>query len=255
MRRWVWTAGAERLRHLGLVRRSDVSRGFARGQLFLLAVVSALLLAGDEGRHRVERTPDNASLLVTEPEGNGWIRIAVAEDGEAVGCVAVWWNPTRGALSFVVGLAGGLLVAYGLLGAMGLGASMALGASYRGEERLGAALDYSLAWGHPAAWAGLLMVAVFPVLEVLQVAGVGPLPPVSAVSGGASVIALGSGLLWWFWLVRLGYTGSESARVRMTVFMAVVVPVLAVGMLVCWRVGMGRLFDAAWGLLHLRWER
>lgn len=244
MRRWIYTAGMERLSHLGLIRRSAASRSFARRHLFLLAAAGALVQVSRIGWHPVVRTPDNMLHLVTAPEGSFWVRVTSSDDSPiTTGLIALWWNPVQSAVGLAAGLLGGVLAAYALLVVMNFGAGVVLGHPYRSQERLRGAIHYFTAFAKPicvAAWILLLV----PACQALAAAGWRWVPPSEAIFAAAALVASVAGLFWWFWLIRLAMTLPPNVRVRVATYYAMAAPLLAAALLIGWWEGTGRI--AAW---------
>lgn len=253
MRFWVYTAGAERLRHLSLVRSSAASAAFARSHVFRLAGAAVLFELSRTGWHYVVRTAENASLLAAEPAGRSWLPVAVADTAaHRLGCVAVWWNPGRSAVALIAACVTGLVVAYGAIVVLNIGAWRVIGRPHRDQQRLRAAIHYSTAWGQPLVYASFLLVAT-PLVRVLGIWGVPFVPSTTWVDGAAALLAGLAALMWWFWLVRLAYALPADARARTMVYYTAVAPVLVGGLLYGALTALDSLFEFSWPLLDLKW--
>ena len=254
MRRWIYRAGVERLSHLALIRRSRASRSFARKHLVLLALAATLYQLSHTGWHRVIRTPDNAALITTAPGGKAWLQVASSEVSPVTyGLIALWWNPVQAGIALVVTVITGLLLAYVFLLVLNIGAGPVLSDPYRGQERLGGAIHYCTAFAGPVYYAGWIMLLV-PLGDMLAAGGWRIVPPSLAISAAAAVVAGIAALMWWFWLIRLAMTLPAGARARVAAYYAVVAPLLGVGLLVGWWLGMESLFELFRSLFELGWS-
>ena len=152
----------------------------------------------------------------------------------------MWWNPPQALIGAVIALLGAWLIGRLLLWSLRGGVERSLRRRHRGQERLSAALDYSLAWTVPLIPAGLVLV-LRPLLRMSVVGGWSfQLEPVFIYLPAAVLGAMGI-LLWWFGLIRLALTAPVRSRGR--VLLAVLWAPLAAG---------GLPAAAVFGLLHLR---
>lgn len=253
MRKWIYTAGAERIGHLALVRRSPASRAFARRQLLLLALAAAVFQLTYAGWHRVLRTADNETLLVTTPGGRAWLLVTEAPASATnLGLVALWCNPARGGIVLLIAFATGTLFATLAMAVLHLGSEATLGHAHRGADRLRGAIHYSTAWTQPILYAALIILAL-PLRDILGIIEPRIAPPRTAMTATAAVMAGSSCLMWWFWLIRMSLSLPIGPRNRAAVFHAVGAPVIIAGLVVAWMAGLQRLFDFLWPLLKLTW--
>jgi hypothetical protein len=254
MRRWVYAASAERLGHLGLIRRSDRSRAFARRHIIIAALGGALFQFSQTGWHVVVRSVDNAMLISTTPSGKAWKAVAVSDFSPVtLGTLAVWWNAVTGGLAFAVAMVSGVLLGYVLTGVMRLGARVALSPAGLSDGRLSGAIDYCTAWAYPLLVAGMITL-LRPVRDALVVLKQSWVPSATAITVPAAVVAGVGVLMWWFCLLRVAMGQPVHVRARLAVVFGVVVPVVAAAMVVGWNFGFSRLFEFLPSLLKLDWR-
>jgi hypothetical protein len=254
MRRWLYFAGADRVRHLSLIRPSDASRRFARRHLLYIAIAVTLWTLSHVGVHRVVRTADNADLLSVEPVGLGWTRLAHNPDASPVtrGPLALWWNYVQAGVGGAVAFLTGLAVAHIGVGVLQFGTRRTVSSSRRRERRLQGAMHYLTAFAAPILLASLV-IALVPVRHALDTVGVPFMPPeivILAVAGGVTALAVAA---TWFWALSLAQALPMDVRMGATVYLAVVAPIVIGLLVVGWRVGLDALFGFLWPLFNLQW--
>ena len=160
MCRWVFSASAERISHLGLMRASESSRRFARGSLLYFALAAAVWQFQAAG-WKLLKPHLLTDAEAMQPAGDGWL--LVAESDSQVAAIqkrpsALWWNPAAAAIvvtaCFCIQLLAGLLWSHWLY----LGSQGCLPTAQRNHDRLSCALHYGTAWVRPAALTLLLLV-------------------------------------------------------------------------------------------------
>lgn len=247
MLEWVWFAGSDRLHHLALMRASAASRRFHRINLLLLSLGLAVFVAAHTGWRWVSRTPAIEPTGSITPLGRGWLHAAAAPrplplDLPPERAVDLWWSPVQ----MVIGLASGFLAAWVLLTVVAMLVRVAVtrahGETYRHEQRMTAALHYSTAWSIPLLVAALVA-SLVPVSYVSEMARWMIRPAAFAFETAAGVVAALGGVLWWFWLVRLGATAPPRARGRVSVCLAAVAPLLFVGLLLSGGYALRQAYD------------
>ncbi|MCP4249816.1 MAG: hypothetical protein GY778_22465 [bacterium] len=254
MSKWVWTAGAERIAHLALMQDSPAARRFSRVNAGLLIVVAAVCGLALGGWHAVKLIPGAPEASAPAPSGQGWRLVVTAPTGTASSratpglIVAWWWNPLQAATTMAVGAVVALLLSWVLMALLRTGVESALRRRYRGQERLASALRYSTAWAIPLAPAGLIL-ALWPLWRVADVGNWSVQPSEAAAYVPAVVIAAFSLLLWWLGLIRLGLTVPVPTRRRVAVFVGLIMPLIAAGVIGGTLVGLSRLH----GLIDRHW--
>jgi hypothetical protein len=242
MGRWVWSATTERLKHLALMRSSPASKHFRFINLLLLSFAALILQASSRGWHV-------ASVVLTEgmaeirPDGKGWLHIASSRHTSgAIGKRAdAWWNPPQTIIAAALGITGAVSLAYVLFGFIRWLIERAHERSYRGEQRMTAAIDYSTAWIVPALPAAII-VGFLPAITIAEETR-------SAVVSGtalailAALIAVPPVVLWWIWLVRLGATAPAETRGAVQAAFVVGAPLLTIAAVAAWWFGLHALLQ------------
>jgi len=222
MCKWVCLAESRRLKHLALIRASDASRRFALISCLWFSLGLAVVQGARSGWHQVLVAPDSTAII--KPTGQGWTTVATNLGSG----VELWWNPARAMVSAVAGGLLGLAVLSILRGMATAGARHAHGAAVRDEQRMTAALHYSMAWGGPALAAAMLCVLRIPAI-VGETARWSWAPPDTGVLMLCGILAAISATGWWIWLMRLGATAPQVSRGRVMAFFLIGVPLLAAG--------------------------
>lgn len=255
MSEWVWFARIERLKHIALMQASAASRRFARPNLLLLAFAAGFWLATNYGFRWVSASREAEPTRSLTPGGSGWVHLAAMPPPARIGLppeikVDLWWNPTQSALVFAIGIVTAWLMSVLALGFIRSGMTSALETKYRSEQRMTAALGYSTAWAIPLAIAALLA-SLLPISYAGEVNRWAWYPPRDAIVLSAAVIAGFAAAMWWFWLLRLGFTAPPSSRSRVSFFFAVGVPLIVVGVGAAWWFGLSFLFAALFKAIRL----
>lgn len=248
MRRWVYSAGSQRVGHVALMGRSSASKRFAGRSLLLLALAAAVLQLATVGWHVVVRTSDNAVILQTTPAGLGWMELSQADASPVtLGELSVWWQPAQAGVAMAVGFATAWLVGMVMLGVLH-GGAMGRGG------RMEASVDYGLAWTRAIFYAGLVTI-LWPLADVLRVAGYGFLPGRSVLSVMLGVVIAVSVSFYWFWLVRSAASVPKAGRGWMVGYYALAAPLLVAGVVVAWWIGLDRLYGYLWPALGWQWQQ
>jgi hypothetical protein len=252
MWKWVWTAPAGRIKHLGLMRASEASRAFSMRYLLLLAAGLGLLLATHYGWRAVSASPGIEATGSIKPQGRGWLHVAAMPNPNRVtqapaSPVDLWWNTPQAVIAGVAGFVSGLLLLWIVFVSIRLGVQAAHRARYRGEGRMTAALDYSTAWSVPLLVSALLLV-MRPLSRIGDIARWGWHPSRYALDLMAGMIAAITFVFWWFWLLRLGSAAPADTRTRVEWFFGLGVPVIVAAGAAAWWFGLGygltALFDS-----------
>lgn len=255
MSEWVWFARIERLKHIALMQASAASRRFARPNLLLLAFAAGFWLATVYGFKPVSASAAVEPSHSVTPTGTGWVHLAAAPKSSRVGAppeikVDLWWNPTQSALVFAIGAVTSWLIAVLILALIRSGLTAAHEVKYRSEQRMTAALSYSTAWAIPLVIAAFLA-SLLPISSAGKMAQWAWYPPRDAIVLSAAVVAGFAAAMWWFWLLRLGFTAPPSSRGRVSFFFAVGVPIIVVGVGAAWWFGLAYLFAALFKAIRL----
>jgi len=239
---WVWAAGAARLKHLAMMRDSAASRRFARLNLLCLTLGLGLVAWTRVGWAWTGGGAARASDALIRPLGEGWVRVASAPEPLPAGWpvetpTALWWNSAQAILAVIASTVTVLIVVLAWTWVMRFGVRRAHRFDYRGEQRMTAALHYGTAWIVPLM-VGLLVYATQPVSYVgplIQSSWIPPPGVFTLVVGGVTGLGL---VLWWFWLIRLGFTAPANTRARVVLFFAVGAPTLTAALLTAWWLGL-----------------
>jgi hypothetical protein len=253
MAEWIWFATSDRIKHIALMRASAASSRFGRVHLLLIAFALGALCAAMTGFRLVSQEPAFEPSGTIHPRGDGWIHVveSIHKANLALDRSAdLWWNPTQTGISFITGSAVGLLLLALSLFLIRAGMTVAHAAGYRGEQRMTAALHYSTAWMIPALIAGTLII-----LRPITLAGVLRewrfTPTDSAIRLTSGVIASIAGVLWWFWLIRMGFTAPPDSRNRVAAFFAIGVPLIIAIVGAAWWFGLTYLHQTLFKALQL----
>jgi hypothetical protein len=253
MRKWICTAPADRMRHLGLIRPSDASRSFARWHLAILMLAGIVFVLNECAWHRVIRTPQNMSFVSYQPTGRGWYSLAVADiSPDTFGSVALWFNPLIMVAAVSLSAMTSFLGVAMIVGVLRFGSDQILGQSYRAEERLRAGIQYCMAFFVVIGVASMMRLAI-PLSDWLDVMGYRWARVSVAVRVASAVLAGVGALLTWFWIVRLVHTLPLPVRSRVTLYYGVVAPVLVAGVVIAWWMGTSELLGVFNQATRLRW--
>jgi hypothetical protein len=245
MSEWVWFAGGERLRHLALMQASAASLRFARLNIFLLSLGLGLVHATSVPFHWARSSPALEPTGSIMPRGAGWLLVASAPrplppNQPAEIPVDLWWNPLQALLLFGLSVGAVCVLASLVLGAMRAGLTAAHHRSVRDERRMTAALHYGAAWALPVVVAALLL-GLRPLSYLGAMARWSWHPPEIGFVLSAAVVAALAGILWWFWMVRLGATAPPPMRARVVAAAAIGGPLLVGVAGAAWWWGLDRL--------------
>ena len=228
---WVATAGAQRLTHLALQRRTSASRRFVRWVIAWLAVSAGLLQLGHVGWHTATRSYSGSGAQIPRPEGRGWYHIAGGDPLEGTrsrnASDSVWWNPTLALLAAVQAFLITTIAAFALLAWQRHRVERALAPPYQGHGRLEAAMHYGTAWLLSAA-AAATVASASPLAELSAVAGWTLIIPRATIYGIAALLAILGFCGYWFGLIRAGATVPAQARSRVVAFFGVWNPLIIV---------------------------
>jgi hypothetical protein len=240
MCRWVWGATTERLKHLALMRSSPASRHFQFVNILLLAFAAIILQAAYTG-WQIVSVPLTERMEAVRPAGKGWLHILSSRHTSgAIGKqVDAWWSPPQTIFAAVAGFVAALLLCFILPGILRWLIERAHERSFRGEQRMSAALSYSTAWLIPALPAAM-------VIAFLPAAMIGEETRSAVVSATAlaiiaALIAAPPLVLWWIWLIRLGATAPAESRGRMQALFVIGVPLLTIAAAAAWWLGLQSL--------------
>ncbi|RME39436.1 MAG: hypothetical protein D6788_05465 [Planctomycetota bacterium] len=240
---WIWFADAPRVTQVAVVRASPASSRFARIHLLWLCGVAGLLCASRTGWAR--------QMPEIMPRGQGWLRIGPATGGPGDQVPLLWWNPAQFLIAWataaVTALVGVLLL--GTLVRSGLrGAHLP---PYRQQGRLQAALHYATAWSPPVIL-GILILSVSPLIAFLRARGWDVSPVQLELDLGGGVLALLGLVMWWFFLLRVANCAPPCTRGRLTVFVAVGIPLLTGLFAAAWWIGLRLSLPPLFTYLGLR---
>jgi hypothetical protein len=238
MCKWVWTATTERLKHLALMRSSPASRRFAAVNILLLAFATVVLQLATSG-WQIVSAPVNPSVSPAAPAGKGWLHLTASRHttAEAVAKrVDLWWNPARAIIASAAGLVATVLLSLLLLVVLRALIERLHRRSYRGEQRMTAALSYSTAWIVPALPAALV-VAFLPLSRIGAVSRSAVVSD-TAIMVIAAIIAALPAVLWWLWLVRLAATAPADTRGGVQGLFVVGAPLFAGVAIAAWWFGL-----------------
>lgn len=252
---WIWFAGAERIKHLALMRSSAASRRFRSLNLLAGAFALALIQLAITGFHWSPATAAVEPSGSVTPRGQGWLHVAAAPRPlpyalPAEVKVDLWWNPMLGTMGAMLGFAAGWIALSLLLGLLRISSTAAHAPTFRKDGRLTAALQYSTAWTAVALISAMLY-CLTPLARAGSLAAWRYVPPPEAFSVASAALAGLGGALWWFWLVRLGFTAPPTSRNRVAAVFLLGAPVLAAGLGAGWWFGLLALQRLVAQLLHL----
>lgn len=255
MAEWIWFASAGRLKHLTMMRASAASRKYAMNSILLAAFVITQVLAAHVGWRQVTASPALEPSGATTPTGRGWLHAASASDAvratiPADGPVDLWWNPAQMIIGSVFAGLFALLLIWLVLVAVRKMVTFAHAPMYHTEQRMTAALHYSMAWAIP-----LIIGALFLTLTPLSYFGsirAWPWYPSQGLLLLIACILAGIALsMWWFWLGRLGMTAPSDTRSRVVAALVGGAPLaLGIAALIWWSGvrGLCRYVFASWNL-------
>lgn len=255
MGEWVWFSGAERLKHLALMRSSAASRRFAWLNVLLLALGLSLFQGTQVGWRWVTQSAATESSGSTQPAGDGWIHVAAAPRPLPSNLapeisVDLWWNPWQSCIAVLTSFAAGVLLLWLALYAVRAGVTRAHAPAYRGESRMSAAIHYGTAWVVPLFLATLVL-GLSPVSYIGAMAQWSWYPPRRGLVIGAGVLAGFGAIMGWFWLARLGMAAPARTRRRVAGFFVLGASVIAAVSAAAWWRGLNWLHDLLFDALRL----
>jgi hypothetical protein len=255
MSEWVWLAGAGRLKHLALMRASVASRRFARINVALLVIGLAIFWVAQVGWHEVGIDSALEPIGSVQPEGQGWLHVAAAPrplpaEHDATQKVDLWWSVPQAALAVVLSIPVGVLGAWLVLIFIRVVVTWAHKNPYRLEGRMTAALHYSTAWAVPVAVAAAVT-GFFPLCRAASIARWSWVPPQAGFTLASAVVAGFAVCMWWFWLVRLGWTAPLSTRGRVVVSVGLTAPLIVAAGAAGWYFGLDLLHETLTEALRL----
>lgn len=225
------------------MRSSPNSARYFGRTVILLALTSALCGFGLTGWHVVKSLPIEAGGQAPQPTGKGWLQVTAdpIPTDDPTQIIACWWNLPQAGIGAASALVVSLTLALVLLAIVRRTTESALLETYRGQQRLRAALHYAVGWSIPLIPAGIILAT----LGLAQAARVGrwPIaPPAGAIYVPAAVLAGFAVIASWFGLLRLASTVPVPTRQRVVVYCGLVVPLLAAGLTA----------GAVWGTLWIQ---
>ena len=244
MYEWVWFAGTGRLKHIALMRSSAASRRFARWHVALLSVAAGIFAATWVGWKQMPAPKDLAAARAIQPTGQGWVHVTEAPrplplDLPGGTKVDLWWNLPQAVVGVALAMATGAVLAWLATLLLRAGLTRAHIKPYHNEQRMTAALHYSMAGVVPLFLAAVLA-ACLPLYEIGRMAEWRWYPPRDGLVWAATAVA-GVGLAgWWFWLVRIGATAPPRTRSRVVACLAVGAPIIAAGAAAVWLAAVDR---------------
>lgn len=247
MAEWVWYANAERIKHLSLIRTSAASSRFAWTGL--------LVLCGAVAMFQASRVGWQARIDAANPLGDGWLRVVSHTNQDDISEVqghhtTLWWNPAQGMIGWAAGaIAAVLLGTVGLRG-LQMAYSRAHGKSYYAEQRMGAALHYSLAWAPPLIL-GITLMALSPIALVGEAAHWGWYPSQRGFALAMGVLGAFSIAMWWYFLVRLSLAAPYGPRRNVLIFSMVGLPTMVASAAAFWWFGLDFVLTRVFTLLNL----
>lgn len=255
MCQWIYFAGSHRLKHLALMRSSAASRRFAWLMIALSAIALGLLQLSIVGWRGVTALPAVEPTGSITPAGQFWRHIAsrarpLPLDLAPQTVVDFWWNPGQSIAGFVLGLLGGGLSLWLFLLLMRVGITKSHSLAYRHEQRMSAALHYSLAWLIPLALTCAMML-FFPLTQAGRISGWLGVSAPSALTIAVRVVAAIVLILWWFWLLRLAATAPRDTRRRVVVFIAIGTPTIVTGLAMAWWHGTGVVLQLLFAAMRI----
>lgn len=255
MIKWVWTAPAGRIKHLALMRSSAASRAFFFRYFLLMATALGVLLGTQHGWHEATASPSIESTGSVKPHGQGWLHVAATPNpyrttASPATPVDLWWNVPQAVIAAVAGFVGGLIVLWLVFRLIRTGVELSHGSRYRGEGRMTAALNYSAAWFVPVLLSCVLLL-FRPVSEVGGIARWEWSPSQLSLNILVGMVAAACYVLWWFWLLRLGWTAPADTRSRVEWLFGLGLPVLVAAGGAAWWFGLDYVLThlfASWKL-------
>lgn len=238
---WIWLAGAERLKHIALMRASVASRRFAQFSLTLVVIGATAAFLTQVGWHTSNVFVADAEAGRAVAAGDGWHLAASLPrplpSGFATDVgVDVWWNSLQAMLGVGIALPLAVLSCWAAMALLRAGLTRAHHANYRAEQRMTAGLHYSTAWAVPL-FVGLLVMCLLPAAYAKRVTGWTWCPPYEGVAATGGVVIGFAMLMWWIWLLRLGGTAPTRTRGSVMAFLALGAPVLVAAITLGWYFG------------------
>ena len=255
MLEWVWFASGERLKHVALIRASAASRRFARQSILLWGLGMGLVQTTQIGWRHVTAMPAIEPTGSLTPAGFGWLHVAAAPRPlrpalPAENLVDLWWSPLQGFVALVTAALAAWILMWLTSILLRVGVTLAHHRRYRGEQRMTAAIHYSMAWLVPV-FLGTLAAALRPLAFVGTMNQWAWYPADRIFLLAAAVLSVLGAAMWWFWLIRLGATAPARTRVRVSAFFGLGPPVIVALAAAGWWYGLGRMYDPLFDLLRV----
>lgn len=259
MCKWVWTAGGNRLKHLGLSRPSAHSRRFARINILLFSIASSLCILANAGWHSVQSGPGMEGQSTT-PAGKGWKQVVLSAQAsfdpstsaDTVIVSSMWFNGTwalfAASICFVCTLILGML----LVGVVSAMAGRSLQPEHRTDSRLRCGIHYGTAWLQFVILA-MLLFCLRPVASVGRITDWPMTPSPIVIDAAALVLATLGLMLGWFWLIRLGGGVPKSSRQSVNRFFVFWGPIGMTLVLGWYLYGLYRLAGCVPQSMNLHW--
>lgn len=256
MLEWVWFAGTGRLKHLALMRASVASKRYAWLNVIILTAALGLLQGLTVGWRQTTATPALEPTGAIEPAGEGWFHVAgmssaLRPDAPAFAYVDMWWNPVQSVVAMLIGWLAAIVMVWLALVLVRLGVTMAHGKAYRSEQRMTAAIHYSVGWGLVVVL-GALIACLRPLSYIGEIVVWSSYPRRESFDLAAGVVAGFGVIMWWFWLVRLGAAARAPMRGRVVSFFVVGVAAVVAATGAGWWWGVPAACDAVFQGMNLQ---
>lgn len=253
MLRWVVFASSERIKHLGLMRKSAASTRFAWSAILWFSLAVSLFANSRIGWHTIGSSGESESKAAMKPSGNGWFQISSTSTNSNVGAATVhglWWNPAQGLIAASAAFIAGIILSWLCLGLLRRSATLAHSREFRGEGRMSAAIAYSMAF-FALCTIGGVVISMRPIFHILN-ANSTARPSSDAIEILAAITTGAPLVVWWLWLIRLGSGAPASTRNNVTALMIVAPPVCLTGIVAAIYWGLEWFEHSVFPVMHLQ---